>query len=119
MTTKNMTYFKENESYSHKLAKELLAEWLSEVHLRVDIESKFCIAGFVWFSPDIACYDDNGLSCMVEVIYKNELSIFKQWRIYKYLQIHELYHVKVYTIDSRWILNQTSKPKQLNLNRVI
>jgi competence CoiA-like predicted nuclease len=48
------------ESFKHYTAKNILAEWLSQDYLRVDIESPFCMEGIVLFIPDISCYNVYG-----------------------------------------------------------
>ncbi len=108
----NQSVRSKKESYKHYTAKILLAEWLREDYLRVDIESPFCMEGMVLFVPDITCYDYNGLNCIYEVEHKSGLTGHKLGMI-QYYQHATGHYFPVYEVSADHILNQTSKPKKL------
>ena len=110
--------FKENQSYKHSAAIDVLISWISNDFERVVKEEKFFMKSILWFIPDVTCYNKNGVCIMYEVVKTNPVSIIKQWRMWLYFQIHK-WDVKVYQIDSDWILNKTEKPNYLNFQRII
>lgn len=106
------------ESYKHKYAKHLLANWLKEKYLRIDIESSFSMCGFTWFIPDLACYNENGIIDVFEVVHTHNVSLLKQWKMYVYFKTHK-WKVNVYQIQAEWILRQVDVPKKLQLTKII
>lgn len=113
-----MSHFEKIESFKHKLAIETLNNWLKDDYLKTVIEEQFCIRSFIWFVSDIACYSNNRLIRIYEVVKSHHASIYKQWRMYVYFQSHK-WDVEVYEIDADWILNKTCKPNYLKTIRIL
>jgi len=110
--------FKKRESFKHKLAIELLNDWIKKDYIRTVIEESYCMGGIMWFVGDLSCYDENGLSDIYEVVWRNEVSIIKQWRMYMFFKWHK-WNVNVWRVDADWLLNQTSKPNYINKMNVL
>ena len=102
------------ESYSHKYAKQILAEWLKNDYLRIDFEVQFCFEGRIYFIPDLVCYDENGISAIYEIVNKHELDAKKLSRMQFYFYISDT-NIKIYEISSHWIMAQIGKPKKLKV----
>lgn len=64
--------FEQNESFKHRLAKKLLLTWLNDKFLRVVEEESFSTKGFLRFVVDLACYNENGLCEIYEIVHTNE-----------------------------------------------
>lgn len=111
--------FKKNETYLHRAAIMVLTDWLKDDFIRIVPEEMFCMEGFIWFVPDLTCYDNKGIKLFIEVVFTNEVDIFKQWNIYKYIQIHNWPGVELYTISAEWILKQTKKPEVINFSKIL
>ena len=110
--------FKIKESYKHKLAKKLLLTWLNDKYLRVVEEESFSTKGYLKFIVDIACYDENGLCDIYEVVYKNEVGLIKQWKMYIYFHVNKI-DINVYRVSADWILNQLKEPNNIVTTRIL
>ena len=112
-------HFENNESYTHIHAKRVLADWLAFDYLKITEEEPFKICGILWFVPDLTGYTDQGIKDLYEVVNTHDVDIFKQWRMYKYFQLHGWEDVNVFTIDANWIMRQTRKPEPINFTKII
>jgi hypothetical protein len=112
-----MTTFKENESYLHKLAKVVLADWLKDDFIRIEPERMFCMNGEFWFATDLTCYTEEGVKVMYEIVHTHDIDLLKLWRMDLFLRTHN-WNVTVYRIDATWIMSQTGKPDKPS-NRII
>ncbi len=102
----------------HLKAKEVLMEWLRTDYEKIIPEQNFCICGNVWFTPDLTCYDSNGIKDLYEVVYTSDLNQFKLWRMQYYFYLHN-WKVNTYTVSALWIMKQTSKPAYIDFNKII
>lgn len=107
-----------SESNKHKCAIQVLNEWLKPDYLRTEIEEEFAIGGFIKFRPDLCCYGEDGLIDIFEVVHNNEVSIWKQWKMFRYFEIHK-WNVRVWRIDADWILDKCEKPNYLYKHRIL
>ncbi len=112
-------HFKNIESYKHKLAKQVLKDWLLKDYLRIVEEENFIMEGLVWFIVDLACYKkDIGLVDLYEIVHKNEVSVIKQWKMFMFMKWHN-WDVNIWRIDADWIMNQIGKPDYLNRIKIL
>ena len=124
-TGKLTSHFKENESYQHLYAKEVLKKWIlfnpcltGYDVVKVVLERDFSMNGFVYFKPDIALYDANGIKAVYEVTKTNPISITKLNRMVEFCKVHE-WNLDIYEIKASWIMDKTSTPDKLKFERII
>lgn len=118
-------HFKENESYQHLYAKEVLKKWIlfnpcltGYNVVKVVLERDFSMNGIVYFKPDLALYDIDGIKAVYEVTKTNPISISKLNKISSFCKVHN-WSLDIYEIKASWIMDQTKTPDVLNFKRVI
>jgi hypothetical protein len=96
------------ESYKHKAAKEVLADWLRDEYT-VKVEGFF---GHPTFSPDVTTFTDGHVEAFWEVVHKHCIDGKKLGKMqhYCYELGIELY---CYEVSAEWILCQTEKPERI------
>ena len=100
------------ESYKHLFAKNMLAEWLMTNYLRVETEVKFCDQGEIFFIADIACYTEDGLTDIFEVVHKNGLD-YRKLNIIQYYQYINRHYFNVWEVQAETILVQIQRPSYI------
>jgi len=119
--------FESVESYKHKLAKDVLIEWIRNAPRLIDLkeiykiktEESQCDEGNVVFVPDITVYSDKGICAFIEINHTHSISDIKLDNICTYLDRHDWLDVVVYEISADWILNQTKQPDVLNCQKLV
>ena len=99
--------FKHKESYKHKMAKTVLAEWTDGI-----MEEPFCVDGQYLFVPDVMVRENGVIKTIYEVVNTHsftgkKLGIIQEWC---YRNATEL---SVFEISADYILTQTEKPDQI------
>jgi len=110
---------KTNESYLHIHAKRVLADWLHDEYERIVDEEQFCVYGSVWFIADLACYDNDGLKDIYEIVHTSDVDIWKQWRMNFYFHAHGWKGITVYRVDASWIMKQIRKPEIISFQKIL
>lgn len=73
-----------SEGIEHLYAKDTLAAYLRDYWLRVDVEKAFCRDGWVYFIPDIAVYDKDGIAGFYEVVFTHDVDLKKMHKIWNF-----------------------------------
>ena len=73
-----------SEGIEHLFAKEKYAEALRPDWLRVDVEKKICKEGYVYFIPDIAVYDEDGVAGFYEIVFTHDVDLRKMHKIWTF-----------------------------------
>lgn len=99
------------ESYKHKAAKQVLADWLKEDYTDVKVEHKFDNSGY-HFRPDITVYTGNRLDSFYEVVHTSWPSgkTIGRMQMYSYFNSTE---PLLYIVDADYILHQCEKPEHI------
>ena len=98
------------ESYKHKSAKQVLADWLKSDY-DVRIEQPFSNGGYP-FRPDISCYAGNQLQAFYEVVHKSEPSGMTIGRMQMYCYMNNT-PVLLHVVDAEYVLTQCDKPEKI------
>ena len=98
------------ESYKHKSAKKVLADWLKGEY-RVFVEPYMGIDSMT-FRPDVVAYSGENLSAIYEVVNKNSIDGKKLGKIQYYGYLHGI-NFLCHEVSADWILNQTEKPDKI------
>ena len=96
------------ESYKHKAAKKILADWLSADYT-VKLEAFF---GKPVFSPDVTTLTEGQIDAFWEVEHKNGIDGKKLGKMQHYCYVNNL-ELYCYEVSAEWILCQTEKPEQI------
>lgn len=119
--------FKNKESRLHFHAKEDLSNWLksnpkllglSQI-VKICIERKLAVMGFIIFTPDIIIYDENGIRFYIEVCKSNPVSNIKLENITIYNKEHRWCGIELIEISAKWIMDQCNIPDRLQIMRRI
>ena len=98
------------ESYKHKEAKKILAQWLKSDYT-VKIEEPFDNGGYP-FRPDISVYTGQRLDAFYEVVHTSPPSgrTIGRMQMYSYMNSTEpLLHI----VEAEYILCQCDKPEKI------
>ena len=101
---------KSKESYKHKKAKEVLADWLKSDY-DVKVEQTFENGGYP-FRPDISVYSGGRLQAFYEVVHTSDPSGKTIGRMQMYCYLNEnpiVFHL----VDAEYILRQCEKPEKI------
>jgi hypothetical protein len=98
------------ESYKHKSAKKVLADWLKGEY-KVSVEP-YMGFGNMTFRPDIATYSDGRLAAIYEVVNKNPVHGKKLGKIQYFGYLHGIEFL-CHEVSADWILNQTEQPEKI------
>jgi hypothetical protein len=112
------TKYRSNESYLHLHAKRVLADWLSSEYIRIVDEERFMMNGRLWFVTDLACYNENGLKDIYEIVHTHDVDVWKQWRMYYFFMIHK-WDVNVFRMNADWIMKQVRKPETIKFQEIL
>ena len=115
-------HFKENESYLHKLAKDVLKNWIESFPERFDLnnvtsirfEEAFCENGVVLFKPDVTIYEGDKLTNIYEIYHTSGLTGYKLHKMQCYYYFNPPFP-NVYEIDATYIMKQVKCPKSINM----
>lgn len=99
-----MKKFKKNETGYHKYAVKQLAEWVGG-----EIEKQFFIDSMIAFVPDVACYENNVLKSIYEIVYSHPVDGKKLGQIQNWCYRNAT-ELSVFEVSADWILKQTEKP---------
>lgn len=107
-----------SESYKHFHAKKILTEWLKPEFIAVRIEYELRINFMIYRIPDIACYNENGICAVYEVVHSNLISNKKKLF---YLGFMENISLKfpVYEISAEYIMRQIKKPLSIFKTKIL
>lgn len=118
--------YEHHESYKHKLAKELLFQWIKEIHddRTVDYSTDhhfgktlpFYDRGPIMFVPDITIFHKGQAKIFIEVVHTNGVSKKKANNILNFFKVN---HIEVYEIFADNILNATNKHRNLKFDTII
>lgn len=136
--------FIDNQSYMHRKAVSVLANWLRQIERSKRISCKFgCmawrrnqgihtelkfhennsplyfehppkVAGRILFVPDIVVFHQGYPKYIIEVVHKNPPSNDKLFEILKFFNG---YDIEVLTINAYYIMAHTKKPKTINFSK--
>jgi len=98
------------ESYKHRAAIDVLAEWLADEY-EVRFEEEFDIDGWKFY-PDISVYTEDHLQAFYEVTHSHPVDARKLCRMQHYCWMNYL-DIFCHEVDAEWILRQVSKPELL------
>lgn len=112
-------HFKDNsESYKHFHAKDILAKWLRPEFIDVRIEYELRINFMTRRIPDIACYNENGICAVYEVVHSNLVSREKKMFYLGFMENISLkFHV--YEISAEYIMRQIKKPLLIRKTKIL
>jgi hypothetical protein len=101
---------KSKESYKHKKAKEVLADWLKSDY-DVKVEQTFKNGGYP-FRPDITVYAGGQLQAFYEVVHKSDPSgkTIGRMQMSCYMNHTEVF---LHLVDAEYILCQCEKPEKI------
>jgi len=74
------------EGIEHYYAKQKYAKTLKTDWLRVDVEKAISREGYIYFIPDIAVYDENGIAGVYEVVFTHDVDLWKLQKIWTFSQ---------------------------------
>ena len=98
------------ESYKHKAAKEVLAQWLSSDYT-VKPEQFFGEGTWV-FSPDITTFTEGQIDAFWEVVHTHEIDGRKLGKMQYFCYVNEQ-EIQCHEVEAEWILSQTDKPRSI------
>jgi hypothetical protein len=98
------------ESYKHKKAKEVLADWLSSDY-KVQVEKEFKNYGYP-FRPDISVYTEGQLQAFYEVVHTSEVHGKTLARMEYYCMVNNI-ELFLYEVQAEYILTQCEKPEKI------
>ena len=73
-----------SEGMEHLFAKEKYADVLKADWLRVEVEKAISRGGWVYFIPDIAVYDENGVAGFYEIVFTHDVDLAKLHKIWNF-----------------------------------
>ena len=96
------------ESYKHKLAKDLLKEWLSS---KFDVRSEMKFGRGKWkFIPDITTLTDGHIQAFYEITHLHPVDAKKLAKMQYYCYVNKL-DLLLHEVDAEWVMCQTEVPE--------
>jgi len=99
---------KSKESYKHKSAKQVLANWLSKF-FKVEIEREFKDYGF---RPDITISTNGQIQAFYEVVHKSDISGKTIGRMQYFCYVNNI-ELLLHIVDAEYILCQCDQPESI------
>jgi len=72
------------EGIEHLYAKQKYADVLRADWLRVDVEKPVSKEGWIYFIPDIAVYDEDGIAGVYEIVFTHDVDLQKMHKIWTF-----------------------------------